>query len=314
MTLFNRYEIYSQKLNVTTLDQLDCDGLAASEALAAARDAPPALAGGGPGSTRAGGAGRPACSRVLREGAWLKPVSGNDTRGAWLAMSLARDSYPKMHETASGAPMIDGPEFKCAWAAKLRRLGADNVTFISGTLINAAVARAGRNVYLIIRGTDSDAEEENNGLWASDEALLWYRLVRVHGGFLTTARHALPLVAALLQEALAQARAPEPAAAAAPAPAAGGASAAGGGAAGGGPGAAAGAPAAEPAEPRLYLIGHSRGGGLATVLAAQLDSVYFKTVGKDLAGVYTFGAPKVGNKRFVQGYAYHLGKITYAWW
>ena len=284
---------------------LECSKYTATSALpATAAAAASGGAGGGDGAAAAGGA---ACASVLRESAWLRPSGANDTRGAWLAMSLARDAYPKMHLTPDGAPMTDTPALKCAWAAKLSRMGAQNVTFLSSALVNAAVARAGRNVFVVIRGTDSEAEEENNGLWAADEALLWYRLVRVHGGFLSTSRHALPALVGLLQEAFGQVRAEagqqqqqqQQQQQSGPANAS----------AAGASGAASGAP-----EPRLYLMGHSRGGGLATVMAAQLDSGHYITVGRYIAGVYTFGAPKVGNKKFVQGYAWRLGKITYAWW
>jgi hypothetical protein len=49
--------------------------------------------------------------------------------------------------------------------------------------------------------------------------------------------------------------------------------------------------------PLVFIVGHSRGGGLATLLAAMLASGYPRSVGLHLAGVYTFGAPKVRRRR-----------------
>jgi hypothetical protein len=146
--------------------------------------------------------------------------------------------------------------------------------------------------------------------------------VKVHGGFLATSRHALPTMLEVIKEALDQARTElrqsEPAAAPAPAAAA---PAAANGTAGEAAGDATSAPAAAAAgaapnaeaEPKLYLLGHSRGGGLATVMAAQLSSAHFQEAGRFIAGIYTFGAPKVGNKKFVQSYGKRLGQVTYAW-
>jgi hypothetical protein len=378
--------VWGYHSNVTTLAELAC------EAPSGAAPPPPAP---------------PPCGPLLARPEWLAPPrDGRDARTAALLMALARDAYPKTF----GLP--DGRAYRCAWARKLRTLGASNVTFVQDKLMNAAVAVAGPHVLLVIRGTDSELEKGNNGEWASAGARLWLRGVRVHGGFLVTARHVLPTVVRLLQEAMEQAAA-----------AAGGGAVAAGeqaqereafaqeleqqqqqqgeedeeeegeqelragnatavaveagtpGAAGNGTalalpplldaaarqrallaaaGAAAAATAGEPPllslasaaqharaavgavagaaagaqatlramaapgdlgmPPKIFLAGHSRGGGLVTVLAALLASAYPKSIGRHLAGVYTFGAPKVGNKGFVEQYASRLGRITYAWW
>lgn len=48
---------------------------------------------------------------------------------------------------------------------------------------------------------------------------------------------------------------------------------------------------------RLWITGHSLGGALATITAAQLW-----THGRRVHAVYTFGAPRVGNDAFVEAY------------
>jgi hypothetical protein len=171
--------INKQQINVTTIADLGCSRpqapAQAHRGEAAARKAATALSSG----LRGDAAGGPSCSQILRESAWLKPDGGNDTRGAWLMASLSRDAYAKFYRLphSNTTDAADGDAFKCAWGAKLARLGAQNVTFISGPLIAAAVARAGGNVFVVFRGTSSVDEEENNGLWAGAEAFMWYRTV-----------------------------------------------------------------------------------------------------------------------------------------
>jgi len=60
---------------------------------------------------------------------------------------------------------------------------------------------------------------------------------------------------------------------------------------------------------RIYLTGHSTGGALATLCAYRFQ----KVGGIDVEGVYTFGAPRVGNNGFAQAYAPLLGQRTYRW-
>ncbi|MEL6938878.1 MAG: lipase family protein [Cyanobacteria bacterium J06598_1] len=57
--------------------------------------------------------------------------------------------------------------------------------------------------------------------------------------------------------------------------------------------------------PPLYITGHSLGGALATMAAAALSDNGF-----DVAGVYTFGQPRVGDRTFVNQLNTHIqGKI-----
>ncbi|MGC1218300.1 MAG: lipase family protein [Phormidesmis sp.] len=57
--------------------------------------------------------------------------------------------------------------------------------------------------------------------------------------------------------------------------------------------------------PPLYITGHSLGGALATMAAAALSDY-----GVDVAGVYTFGQPRVGDRTFVnQLNAHTRGKV-----
>ncbi|NUO50402.1 MAG: lipase family protein, partial [Polyangiaceae bacterium] len=49
---------------------------------------------------------------------------------------------------------------------------------------------------------------------------------------------------------------------------------------------------------RIWITGHSLGGGLATLMAARLLRAREEGATFDVAGVYTFGSPRVGNKAF----------------
>ena len=46
----------------------------------------------------------------------------------------------------------------------------------------------------------------------------------------------------------------------------------------------------------LYVTGHSLGGALATVATQELDAV--RGIGDQIAACYTFGSPRVGNKKY----------------
>ncbi len=48
---------------------------------------------------------------------------------------------------------------------------------------------------------------------------------------------------------------------------------------------------------RLWITGHSLGGALALLAADRLCRIY------EVQGVYTFGAPRIGDKRFTSGFA-----------
>jgi hypothetical protein len=56
----------------------------------------------------------------------------------------------------------DGPEHRCRFSAKWRALGADAVTFVDSELTNIAMLRAGRRVFVLHRGTWTDAQDANN--------------------------------------------------------------------------------------------------------------------------------------------------------
>jgi hypothetical protein len=53
-------------------------------------------------------------------------------------------------------------------------------------------------------------------------------------------------------------------------------------------------------EDRIWITGHSLGGGLATLMAARLLRAREEGASFDVAGVYTFGSPRVGNKAFAK--------------
>lgn len=56
---------------------------------------------------------------------------------------------------------------------------------------------------------------------------------------------------------------------------------------------------------RLIIYGHSLGGALATLCAAELEPHY------DIEAVYTFGSPRVGNGAFAEDYDLHLASRTF---
>ncbi|NJL57574.1 lipase family protein [bacterium] len=57
---------------------------------------------------------------------------------------------------------------------------------------------------------------------------------------------------------------------------------------------------------KLWLTGHSLGGALAVLLAAM-----FAVEKIPICGVYTYGAPRLGNLSFAKSYDECLGDITY---
>jgi len=350
ITWFDSWEIKTHKINITTLDRLACPAQPTATATAAAA----ASAAQGP---AAAAESQPApCPHLLKQPEWLNPSSANDTRSAALMMSLSRDAYPKYLR------MADDQAYRCAVVDRWRGLGVSNVTFVDTELFHAAVARAGRNVFVVIRGTDGQLQEENNGRWASESARLWVlHRVRLHGGFLVTARHVMPALALLLKEAFAQVAAEVGGS---------GAGRAGGGAAAmiaaaaeeekaalammkedaaaaatvqaasistnatAESAAAAEAAATQQLPPplpvvdkrkagddplsshpaRLYFAGHSRGGAMSIVLSALLTSYYPVTLGRQIAGVYSFAAPKVGNLAFAREYSFRFRGKVYDWW
>lgn len=57
---------------------------------------------------------------------------------------------------------------------------------------------------------------------------------------------------------------------------------------------------------KIFVTGHSLGGALATLCALE-----FKRLGLDPDGVFTFGAPRVGNKAFAEIYNRSLKDVTF---
>jgi hypothetical protein len=56
----------------------------------------------------------------------------------------------------------------------------------------------------------------------------------------------------------------------------------------------------------IYVTGHSLGAALA-----QLAAIHFADHNMNIAGVYTYGSPRVGNKDFVEAYNQQLGRRTH---
>ncbi len=61
------------------------------------------------------------------------------------------------------------------------------------------------------------------------------------------------------------------------------------------------------ADPKVYITGHSLGGALAILCALE-----FHRQGLPVAGVFTFGQPRVGNKTFAVIYNEALKDVTFA--
>lgn len=59
------------------------------------------------------------------------------------------------------------------------------------------------------------------------------------------------------------------------------------------------------ADKRLYLIGHSLGGALATVNAA-----FFPTIGWNAAGLVTYGAPKVLDREAIASIVCPVARVA----
>lgn len=60
---------------------------------------------------------------------------------------------------------------------------------------------------------------------------------------------------------------------------------------------------------RIWITGHSLGGAIAIVFANMLGVL--STIGNKIAGIYTFGQPRVGNRKFVKCFNKNFGKKTF---
>lgn len=60
----------------------------------------------------------------------------------------------------------------------------------------------------------------------------------------------------------------------------------------------------------LYITGHSLGGALATVATQELDIV--KGIGDQIAACYTFGSPRVGNKKYERALKVPVYRIVHS--
>jgi triacylglycerol lipase len=60
----------------------------------------------------------------------------------------------------------------------------------------------------------------------------------------------------------------------------------------------------------LYITGHSLGGALATVATQELDII--KGIGDQIAACYTFGSPRVGNKKYERALKVPVYRIVHS--
>ncbi|GBF95549.1 hypothetical protein Rsub_08530 [Raphidocelis subcapitata] len=262
--------------------------------------AQPALAAllGGSGTGAAGAAAGPA-----------------DAATAALAAELCADLYPK-NVSPNGRPcrpLEYQRGFARRWCSGRGALGA---AFVDSLRLHAAVVTFPDGAVMVVfRGTDGQLQR-----WLNRWVLMatvklpaadgggGAAAARVHAAWWASLQQVLPRLRAHIDAALAAAAAPHrlgrkaaaasgrggcpkaaaAAAAAAPAPAPPG-----------------GAPRARP-PPRLYFAGHSLGGAFAQLCAAQLWRDY------PVAGVFAFGAPRVGCADWARLYGSVLGARTRA--
>ena len=62
---------------------------------------------------------------------------------------------------------------------------------------------------------------------------------------------------------------------------------------------------------KLYITGHSKGGAMATIAAALFHAQ--TSIGIEPTGIYTYAAPRPGDKTFSASYPYRVFRYEYIW-
>ena len=228
----------------------------------------------------AGGCGAPAvraagCPALVGRGArWW--TGDASARNAFLMATLMRDNYPNVHNL--GADGDDTPAKRAVWQCLLRQkwlaLGADRVEFYDSPLNTVVVVQAGDDVLVNVRGTWTQAHRDNNMEWRLGARK------RVWG--------------AQVRYHTGWGKSAEDA------------------------WAAARAIVRDFGLPRdrcrMHLSGHSRGGGVALLMAAFADGRDAAGAPCRVGGVWTFGAVKPFDAAFARAYNARLGNVTWNWW
>jgi len=203
--------------------------------------------------------------------------TGNaDRRNAFLMSVLVRDNYPMVHNL--GADGDETPSKRALWQCLLRTkwqaLGAEKVEFYESDLNTIVVIKAGNNVFANLRGTWTQAHRDSNMEW---------RLMgrkQMWGGpvrYHTGWGKTAEDAYSTIKAIVKDFNITQ-------------------------------------AECRLWLSGHSRGGGAALLAAAFADGRDGRMAPCKVGGVWTFGSVKPFDSAFVNAYNEHLGSKTWNWW
>ncbi|GBF87546.1 hypothetical protein Rsub_00257 [Raphidocelis subcapitata] len=207
-------------------------------------------------------------------GSWW---TGNaDRRNAFLMSVLARDNYPMLHNL--GADGDETTDKRALWQCLLRTkwlaLGADAVEFYDSTLNNVVVIKAGSSVFVNMRGTWTKAHRDSNMEWRLGPRR---RIWGVAVRYHTGWGKTAEDAYAAVKRIIAGFNLPQD-------------------------------------ECKLWLSGHSRGGGAALLTAAFADGRDGAAAPCKVAGVWTFGSVKPFDAAFAKIYNVKLGAKTWNWW
>ncbi|KAG2487460.1 hypothetical protein HYH03_013883 [Edaphochlamys debaryana] len=216
-----------------------------------------------------------------------QPIAGQPLVNGYLAGAMAYYAYADGFEG-----LLKG--FEGQYTKRFKELfGRYGMTDFEFVFIDDAaiedtqfvVAGTGRDVYMIFRGTDGATDTFITDLAGTCKANSDFGADScAHSGFLHAYRTAQPQVYAALIALISRLNATRT------------------------PDGRPWAPRSDQPQPfSLWLTGHSLGGALATLCAADLANK-----GLYISGVYTFGSPRVGDDRFRSRYA-GLGLAEHTW-
>jgi hypothetical protein len=203
--------------------------------------------------------------------------TGNgDRRNAFLMATLVRDNYPMKHNL--GADGDETPEKHALWQCLLRSkwlaLGADRVEFFNTVLNDMVVIKAGSQVFVNFRGTWTRAHRESNMEWRLTPR---ERIWGANVRYHTGWGKTSEEAYTALKKILADFGIPKD-------------------------------------ECKLWISGHSRGGGVALLTAAFADGRDKDAAPCKVSGVWTFGSVKPFDPTFTRVYNSKLGAKTWNWW
>jgi hypothetical protein len=207
-------------------------------------------------------------------GTWW--TGNSDRRNAFLMSVLARDNYPMLHNL--GADGDETTEKRALWQCLLRTkwlaLGADAVEFYDSELNNVVVVKAGSSVFVNMRGTWTKAHRESNMEWRLGPRR---RVWGVAVRYHTGWGKTAEDAYSAVKRIIAGFNLPRD-------------------------------------QCKLWLSGHSRGGGAALLTAAFADGRDGEAAPCKVSGVWTFGAVKPFDAAFAKIYDLKLGTKTWNWW